>query len=178
MNLSEFDWRLPSTRRVLRALYAGLASVKEDLDDAGEVYETEDALEHGEALLGIAFIMAQTYVGGTVSDANQIAGSKVKFTKEQLLKEYSKKLPETTITELQLIDAIANYFKHHDEGSNWSVKGRSQKTLTILRAAGIDEFYPCLKAADLLCPGDVPDVGQLLLIIKDWRKLVIAACKK
>jgi hypothetical protein len=178
LNLSEIDWRLSSTRRVLRALYDGLASVKQDLDAAGEDYETDDALDHGEALLGIAFVTAQTYIAETVSDANRIAGSKVRFTKPQLLKEYSDRLPETTVTELQLIDATANYFKHHDEGPNWSVRGRSQKTLSILRAAGIDEFCPCLKAANLLCPGDVPNLGQLLSIIKNWRKAVVAACKK
>lgn len=178
LKFSEIDWRAPSTRRVLLALYDGLAGIKQDLDGAIEDYERDEALDHAEALLGMAFLTAQIYIAGTVGDVNRITGSKVRLTKEHLLKQYGKRVPNTAITELQLIDAIANYFKHHDEGSNWSAMGQSQKTLSILRAAGISETYPCLKVADFLCPGDVPDVGQLVSIIRNWRKMVIDAHKE
>lgn len=174
MKLGEFDWRLPSTRGVLRALNDGLTRVQQHLDEAIEQYETDDALDHAEALLGIAFVTAQIYMAGTIADANRITGSKTTLTKENLLKEYGKRLPGSIITDLQLVDAIANYFKHHDEGSNWPAKGQSQKTLSILRAAGIKESYPCLEAANYLCPGDLPDLNHLLSIIRNWREMVIS----
>ncbi|RLB66338.1 MAG: hypothetical protein DRH04_09505, partial [Deltaproteobacteria bacterium] len=74
MNVYEIDWRLSSTRQVFQALSEALKSVKKIfLDKTREDYEREDALEHAENLLGIAFVTAQTYITGTVSDINQFA---------------------------------------------------------------------------------------------------------
>ena len=152
MKLQEIDWRLSSTNRIFQALSDGLKDVGCDFGESQEAYQIDDALEHTESLLGIAFVMAQTYIAGTVSDANQLMGAGGRLTKEQLLKDYGDRLAETAVTKVELCDAIANYFKHHDEWTSWSTMGRNQKTVSILRAAGLQENdeFPCRKAADIL----------------------------
>ena len=84
------------------------------------------------------------------------------------------------MTRIELCDAIANYFKHHDEWHSWSATGRHQKTVSILRAVAIEEEddFPCRKAADILWSNnDGSDLEPLLSLISSWREAVIAACK-
>ncbi len=177
MKWLEIDWRFSSTKRVFQALSDDLKDIKRDLGEAQEEFEIDDALEYTESLLGIAFVMAQTYIAGTVSDANKLMGCGGKLTKEQLLKKHGDRLVESTVTRMELCDAIANYFKHHDEWNSWSATGRHKKTVSILRAAGIEKNndFPCRKAADILWSNnDGSDLESLLSLISSWRKAVIA----
>jgi hypothetical protein len=152
MKWQEIDWRFSSTKRIFQALSDGMKDVMQDFSEAQEEFERDDALEHTEDLLGIAFVMAQTYIAGTVSDACKLKRPGSKLMKEQLLKNYGDRLAGSTVTKMELCDAIANYFKHHDEWNSWSAKGRHQKTVSILCVAGIeeDDEFPCRKAADIL----------------------------
>jgi len=154
-----------------------LKDIERDLSEAQEEFEIDDALEHTESLLGIAFVMAQAYITGTVSDANKLMGSGGKLTKEQLLNKHGDGLAGSTVTKMELCDAIANYFKHHDEWNSWSAIGRHKKTVSILRAAGIEENddFPCRKAVEILWSNnDYSDLKPLLSLISSWRKAVIA----
>lgn len=180
MKWQEIDWRFSSTKRIFQALSGALKDVERDFNEAQESFEIDDALEHTESLLGIAFVVAQTYIAGTVSDANKLMGSGSKLTKERLLKDFGDKLAGSAVTKMELCDAIANYFKHHDEWNSWSATGRHQKTVSILHAAGIEanNDFPCCKAADRLWSNnDGSDLEPLLSLISSWRETVIAACK-
>jgi hypothetical protein len=115
VNFHEVDWRFSSTKRIFQALSDGLKDVERDFSEAQEEFEIDDALEHTEGLLGIAFVTAQTYIAGTVSDAYKLMGSGSKPTKERLLKDCGDRLAGSAVTRMELCDAIANYFKHHDE---------------------------------------------------------------
>lgn len=179
----EFDWRHSSTQRIFEALSEGLKSVEHDFEEAEQsnefYFDAGQALEHMEGLFGIAFVTAQTYIAGTVSDANRIARSGIKFKKDQLLKDYSDYLLGLTVTKLELCDAIANYFKHHDEWTSWSGVGRHQKAVSILQAAGIkeDDSYPCVAVANILVTKDSLDLEPLLSVLSNWHEAVINAAK-
>jgi hypothetical protein len=162
----------------LQALSVGMEEVKHDLEEAHEQFTVDDALDHIENLLGIAFIAAQTYITGTVADANHLLDSGNRLAKEQLAKNYSDELPGTTVTKIELIDAIANYYKHHDEWDTGSATGRNQRTISTLRGAGIiaEDDFPCRRAAEILwANNDSSDLRPLLSLISDWRQAVIAA---
>ncbi len=181
MKSCEIDWRFSSTERVLQALSNGIEEAKFALDEAQEQYCVDDALEHVENLLGIAFVSAQAYITGTVADANQLIGSDSRLAKEQLTKNYSERLPGTAVTRLELCDAIANYYKHHDEWIAGSETGRSQRTVSTLRAVGItaSDDFPCSRAAEILwANNDGSDLGPLLSLISCWRQDVISAHRR
>jgi hypothetical protein len=179
----EFDWRYSSTQRIFESLSQGLKSVEHDLDESeqsSELYfDVDIALEHADGLFGIAFVTAQAYITGVVSDANKVAKSDIQFKKDQLRKDYSDYLPGLTVTRLEFCDAMANYFKHHDEWANWSGIGHGQKTISVLRVVGLreDDSYPCVSAANILLPKDDWGLAPLLQILSHWREVVIEASK-
>jgi hypothetical protein len=178
MHFDEIDWRLGSTKRILDALSLALARVKQDATEATEDYEFDWAIEHCESLLGIAFVTAQTYINGTIADANRIIRPR-KLSKEQLVKEFGEQLPGSVVRKVELCDAIANYFKHHDEWGNWLSVGRHQRTTSILLAGGINESeeFPCRKAADILWSNnDGSNLKPLVTILASWRAEVIPFC--
>ncbi len=165
----------------MHTLSDALKEVEHELIGHEESYVIDDVLELTENFLGIAFVTAQTYVAGSVSDANKIIKSGNKLTKEQLLKDYSDRLPGSAVTKMELCDAIANYFKHHEEWASWSTPGRHQKTVSVLRAAGLEETddCPCRKVADILWSNDKgSDLEPLLSLVTNWREAVVEACKR
>lgn len=103
-----------------------------------------------ESLVGTAFVVAQAQITGVVSsvmrlhkkamsDGVQVAG--LKGERREILRLNSPLLTETTYSRIQVIDAFANYFKHHDE---WKVPwanldNRSKATADIVAAAGATE---------------------------------------
>ena len=182
MNLYEIDWRHPSIRHIFKALSGSLRDVVSRLHEAeqtGDELSFDFALEHAEGLCGIAFVTAQTYITGTVADVNKIVSSSTRFKKNQLLQNYNDGLLETSLTKLELCDAMANYFKHHEEWQGWSGKGQKQKTVAVLQAAGIKESdsYPCVRAMHILLPQNEWNLMPLLELLSRWRESVIKAHK-
>jgi hypothetical protein len=183
MNTYEIDWRYSWVQRIFEALSEGLKRVGHDFDEAelsDEFYfDVNMALEEANALLGIAFVTAQTYITGTVSDINKITKSGIKLKKDQLLKNHSDNLPGLGVTKLEFCDAMANYFKHQDEWPDWSATGHHQKTVSVLQNAGINQNdeYICVKAMELLLQIKEYDLNPLLQLLSTWRQSVIEDIK-
>jgi hypothetical protein len=186
MNIYEIDWRISSIRRIAVALSQGIDLVIRELELSEESddpdsppFDPLDAAEHIENLLGIAFVTAQTYITGTVSDIPKLTHSSSTPTKRQLLQVFSDVLPGCNITKMELCDAIANYWKHHEEGDGWSSTPMNKRTLDILNAMGIGEFenFPCQKVADILWPGGWRNLERLLELVSEWRQRVIECYK-
>jgi hypothetical protein len=132
-------------------------------------------------MFGIAFVTAQTYITGTVADANLLMKGKKDFQKHQLLKSFSKKIEGANLTQLQLCNAIANYFKHHDEWENWEPKGQKKWDISVLSEVGINQSssFPCyLAATKLWAEEDIEDLNNLLNILVEWREQIISPLPK
>jgi hypothetical protein len=69
-------------------------------------------------------------------------------------------------TRIELINAAANYFKHHDEWSQWP----ANETTKTLSRAGITERteFPCIAAMRIFC-GDNRKLIVLHQIVLEWR---------
>jgi hypothetical protein len=179
MKIYEIDWRHSSTRRVLHALSDALEDTKHEFHEAQEEHERDDALEYAERVSGLTFVTAQAYIDGTVSDVKKITKSTDKSLKARLLKACDDRLSGSLVTRIELCDAMANYFKHHEQWPDWSATGRRKATVSVLHAAGItdDDNYPCLKAAKMLSLDQGDDMEALVALISGWRASVIADCK-
>lgn len=156
-----------------------MQDIDKEMEDAHEDYQVDNGIEQIESLLGIGLVVAQTYIAGTVADANRIIKPPKRLSKETLLKLYSDNVPNTNVTQLELCDAMANYFKHHDEWSDWSAAGRHQKTIAVLRAVGIEQFggIPFDTAMAVLWPGYKGlSLDPLVELLVNWRAKVIEAC--
>ena len=173
MHFREIDFRRDWLDELFRALTAAIDNISERIKK-DDYFDETFALEHLETILGIAFIAAQTYIAGTVADINAILGKSKQLKRDQLLALDVVFIKNGT-TRLELIDAIANYHKHHDEWETWQPKGRNQRTINILNECGITEEteFPCYSAATLLWPETkLGEFRYLLSVLVDWRERV------
>jgi hypothetical protein len=172
MSIHEFDFRYSWTSSICQSLELGFSSIRER--EKEEVwFDGLWQLEHIECLFGIAFVSAQTYILGTVQDINTIRknSGKSSIDKIKYYAEDTNPLPCGT-SRITLINAIANYYKHHDEWDIWP----TNSTTKILSTVGITDTteFPCYKAAITLWgEQECGKLGHLLFLISEWRQYIL-----
>jgi hypothetical protein len=177
LKLYEVDWRIDPLKHVVVGIDAGLAAIEAQIGDP-EWYDGVHACDDAEPLLGLGFVAFQTYAVGAVADLNRIRASRRK-PKKNKLDCYSCD-PVTLrggVTRIQLVHAVANYFKHHDEWPRWPTnKGDSGfPDAEILARVGITQetTHPCIAATNLLC-GTGWKMIVLHQIVREWRAHLIS----
>jgi hypothetical protein len=138
-----------------------------------------------EDLLGCAFVICQTSVTSLVSSVkvlndfekkhHGITLSTTDASKRGLLQNRSRRMEGSTYTEMETIDAFANYFKHREEWSHWDqLEGQRRVTAEILRAAGADEHgrWHFIAGARALGISNLHELGALWMIVQKWRASV------
>ena len=134
-------------------------------------------MEYVETVFGIAFVLAQTYITGTVADINklrELRGEK-SVDKIHCYSDSLWYLPDDT-SPILLINSIANYFKHYEEWDKWP----ENWTVETLHRVGIGENteFPCYVAATKLWnENEIKNLHHLLTIISEWRKHVLLKYK-
>jgi hypothetical protein len=174
MNLREIDWRLSSVRQILLALSYGLDVNAQKFDDGGDV---DDALEYEDDLCGIAFVTAQAYIIRVVADINALRNTRPPISKHELLKSANPIVADTKLTQMQLCDTMANYYKHRDEWDDWTNPSpNARATIESLRTAGFTQGsqHLCTTVATLLF-GDVKVESFVTLadMLSSWRIAII-----
>jgi hypothetical protein len=170
MNIHAVDWRIEPLHDVIVGIEAGLTTVRERVEDGGDGIT---AREHAEMLLGLGFVAAQAYVLGAWTDLNRIRKSS---PSTQIAKSECYASDTITIyagiTRIHVINATANYFKHHDEWTAWP----QNETARILATIGVTSKteFPCFLATELLC-GPAWRLIVLHQIVKEWREHVMHA---
>ncbi len=100
--------------------------------------EESDVVEN---LVGTAFVVTQTAITAVVSAVKrihvQLTSDKVTFPlqcgKENVLRLGSPLLGNTGYSRIQVIDALANYFKHQDEWTvPWSKLNKNQRPTSLI----------------------------------------------
>lgn len=174
MHLRAIDFRKDWMRELFLALKQAFVSVEEKLNNI-EWYDGIFAKEQIETILGIAFVAAQTYITGTISDIRAIGVGANKGNKYEMLSTGSPYVADN-VTQVVLVDSIANYYKHNEEWDGWKEDNKNKRTIEILRKCGITEKteFPCYEAATILWPEkDIYELGKLLEILVDWRGQVL-----
>jgi hypothetical protein len=165
--------RIGPLHDVIVGIEAGLAAIQKRLDTE-EWFDGIWAREYAEPLFGLGFVAVQTYAIGTVSDLNSVRMSRGKSKEENLNKHkcYAHDtLIKGDVTRIQLINASANYFKHHDEWPRWPTgSDHGARDTETLNSVGITEKteFPCIDAVELLC-GTSWELNVLLQIMEEWR---------
>jgi hypothetical protein len=168
MNIHAVDWRIAPLHDIIVGIEAGLTTVRERLEEEGDGISARD---HAETLLGLGFVAAQSYVLGTWTDLNRIRDNSARapITKGDCYASDSITV-RAGITRIHVINATANYCKHHDEWRAWP----HNETARILAAVGItkETEFPCIHATELLC-GPTWRLIVLHQIVREWREYVI-----
>ncbi|MDZ4856668.1 MAG: hypothetical protein SGJ26_17745 [Nitrospirota bacterium] len=171
MHLKEIDWRIEPLHGVIVGIDAGLASIHERIDSE-DGFDGISARGHAETLFGLGFVAAQTYALGTVSDLNAVRMSRHELEKMKLECYGCDTIRlKGGVTRIELINASANYFKHHNEWARWPT-GHDHGThdAKTLDSVGITEAteFPCIAAVDLLCSTSW-ELIVLHQILQEWR---------
>ena len=160
-----------------------MASQSEDQESVD--FFTDSECEVIEDLLGMAFVVCQTYITRVVHIIlslhkyhNGVAkGSSLSITgnnKDAILSFGSEHIENIGYTEVQLIDAFANYFKHRDEWSgDWNkLKHQGAKTANIIMAAGArpGSTGNLRLASELLSNREYKDTNVFINILDEWCK--------
>lgn len=145
--------------------------------DTNPWFDGLSQLEYSETVFGIAFVLAQTYITGTVTDINELREHRGEKPIDKIIC-YSSSLwyLSNEISPILLINSIANYFKHYDEWDIWP----ANLTVKTLHRVGIgeDTEFPCYVAATKLWnENEIENLHNLLTIISEWRKHVLLKYK-
>jgi hypothetical protein len=180
MYKEDIDWRSGPLRDALAGLDAGLKRI-EDRPSEQPWFDGLWACEYSEPLLGVAFVAAQTYLVGTVSDVNSIRARRADGLPEQCRRLNKRECyacdsacGATGVTRVQLINAAANYFKHHEDENGLGKETKA--TLSLVGViVGVSERteFPCLEAARLLL-GNELNLDCMLTILRGWREHMLA----
>lgn len=165
----------------LGTILKGLCGSFGEIRRLSEEHEWFDGLwqrEYAEAILGMAFVATQAYIIGVVADVGRAKGKRddelQKFVKDEKIGFYSDDPYPTADNQSRIIiiNAAANYYKHHDEWDGWN----TNVTARQLEGAGIKEHteLPCLAAAELLFDDmGITNLSNLLAIVSEWRSHLI-----
>ena len=131
-----------------------------------EFMDVDKAGDYIEVMYGSVLVACQVYALGTVSDINKIRQSSglSKLKKIKLYKHSRHKF--CNYTEVELINSLANYFKHSDEWEIWP----DNETTKTLRSYDINENvdFPLRFGVDFLLKGS-NDLRGLSCILENWR---------
>jgi hypothetical protein len=125
-----------------------ITTLPEEPKDEGEEAWKETVIEESgilvEGLIGVGFVVVQTYITAIRADIRRLGqsyererGSQPTFAVGDLL-EAGPKFADTQYTRIDLINAVANYWKHHEEWSaDWDkLTGLQKRTAVRMQALG------------------------------------------
>lgn len=139
-----------------------------------------------ETQIGLVLILCQTYIAKVISQVSLFyrdyegafdkKPKKINSSKQSLLANYGPKLRDTPYHSIEVIDALANYFKHHEEwGGNRSSSRIKKRTTTIVSDVGGDlnltlwysrNLSKCIKKLGV---NSMKDLYVLPKIVDEWK---------
>lgn len=185
-------------KNVLRTLGKTALHAEQRICDIAETqhgeYVAEVAAEETmfiEDLLGCAFVAAQGYITRITSrliwlhsrlkrDGHCLTTTNCK--KSALLKAHNDTVLGTCYTQVEVINAFANYYKHHEQWpTKWdNADNKSKRTVAVIRAVGAAENSSdnCRKGLTALGIHRVFDVYTIANILVRWHTNLTYAYKK
>ena len=174
----EVDYRAETLEEIFVSLDHGFTRYQKKYDE-NEWYDAYWAQEQTESIFGIAYVTAQTYIIGAISDVSKIAGQNDKRSKTKWLSTSCKEL-RIGVSTISFINTMANYYKHYEEWVQWEATGFNKNTIETLSVFDINEEtdFPCWEAAKILSGEEFPfNVSFLGKILIGWRKELIQHVK-
>ena len=147
------------------------------------IWDQETYVE--ESLLGAAFVACQACITGVVSEVGKLHARYKKSTGKDLATTDGKKVTimrlgsrlvrRSGYTQIEVMNAFANYFKHQAEWSSWTrATGLAKETITVIARVGAKQGMSrnLLHGAKALGNRSGHDLHVLAKILDDWRSAV------
>lgn len=143
-----------------------------------------DSVIISENIIGLALVLCQNYINEVVNriqcfykDYKGFCGDvdhEINHEKIALIQNYNPKIEEHDYTQVEVINALGNYYKHRDE---WGIKKTkiNKNSMQILIAVGgnvdlniywAQNLRNCMKSIGI---ANLSDLSVLLGILDDWK---------
>ncbi|MHB9140821.1 MAG: hypothetical protein ACYC25_02980 [Paludibacter sp.] len=157
------DFRIEVLRLTITGLENSILVLKTKYNEI-DWYDGLWLLEESEPIFGLAFIAIQNYINSSIYDRFE------SLEKQYLIYKIGDKIEDSGRTKIELIIAIANYFKHRDHPLDLKVE--TAKTLTNFnlkfdKDIDISES-PVFKGLDIF--SESWDLKKVLIIAENWRE--------
>ena len=188
----EIDWRIGPLHYVIVGIESALKAIQEEVHK-DEGFDGLWGREYADTLLGLGFVAAQTYALGAWTDLNKVRKRDGRTALEKHDCYASDPITvKAGVTRIELINATANYFKHHDQWPDSLTKktpdnlakkkpdNLAEKTSELLGRVGIitqRPHLPCVEATRLLC-GESWDMIVLHQIVREWRAHIFSVLRE
>lgn len=175
----EFDLARSWMNNSIMSFDTPLLNLKERLDDPQDFVDIDICLNETNQMLGIVACIGQTYITHALGDFYPESNNDPRkdTRKMDLIHICSPRVGNTSVSAVELIYHLANYWKHVGEWHNWKPNGRNKNTILGLEKVGISENtdYPCVRAFELIWPNSASDcLSGLSNILIAWRLEAIA----
>lgn len=200
LQMMEVSARSHTLESVLRSLDESLRTVCDELNSLDEqdlLPEHQEALlddgiDYIESLLGAAFVTCQAEVSQVVSQVKWMHEYLSKRgeqpltccgpDKKDILTLDSPQFGASGYSEIQVIDAAANYFKHNSEWSHdWSrLVGKQRKTADILESVGVEsgKTGAIRTLAEVLDNKEYSETRRFAVMVSGWHANVVATVRR
>lgn len=174
-HVTQMDFSLSWISDVLRGLGQAAVDLQERERDT-DWFDGLSMAEHLEEILGVAAVLAQTYVNRTWADLGKFSTSRPPDLKWQLMHSHARKLdncPDVSV--IELLYHLANYWKHSDDWTDWNPVGRRKHTVLALKSVGIheDTELPCVTGMEQISRSLLNLFDDLLDALGSWRESVV-----
>jgi hypothetical protein len=161
--------RLDSRKGILEMIVSGMQSSINQLHSqvsSAHWYDGGFFVEDVEPIMGLAYVAYQNYIISSIYDRfGNIADRNTHYKKGSKI-IYDKR------TEIELIIALANYYKHRDDEKH--LHSGTKSVLNDLNLEYIEitepENLPILKGTDILSPSW--DLNVITKKVTDWRETI------
>lgn len=187
LDISDFHSTLARTldplARAIREASSNTREARRTKDQEFIDVIVDDECEVVESLLGSAFVVCQVYMTRVVSITKALhrifngdQGRRLRTSdgsKSGILEVGSQYVGSSAYRDVQIIDALANYFKHRDECSvDWrDIPVKAQDTATIIRAVGCTPGSTAnlRTGAEALGNNDYESMSVFATRLENWR---------
>jgi hypothetical protein len=198
LTMTRESYRSETLDRIHEPIELAIKSLIKSCDEIDEsdpeAYQVilDDCNEEVDQLLGIAFVATQGVITGVrsavarLSDScNRHLGLKLSFTTDKRsLYRFAPDVREG-ITEIEAIDAVANYWKHNEEWevewddgglARWKHSGQNKRTIEIVKCLGVQPLATrnLGVAAENLGVKQQYDLSPLRIKVTSWAGRVIS----
>jgi len=182
---------------ILRTLGKAALHAEQRIANVSKTHDDEDITEvvaeetmFIEDILGCAYVAAQSYITRVTSrirwlhtrlehDGHCLTTTNCK--KSALLKAHNDTVLGTCYNQVEVINAFANYYKHHEQWpTKWdNADNKSKQTVAVIREVGADENSSdnCREGLTALGIDHVFDVYKMANILVQWHANLTDAYK-
>jgi hypothetical protein len=182
----QLDFSGGNFQRIASDLHETVSKVNDRIDKlpsnaewaSDEAYAESETVE---GLIGTAFVLYQTYLTSVVSSVKGLAtdgyaGAPSKKV-DVLRLESAPITAAVSYSRMEVVNAVANYFKHRDEWpADWSAAtGQTKDTVDVISAIGLssNEHFNLMKAAKALGDDAFDGTCPLVREMQSWREAVL-----